>query len=204
MPADLLLALALVCPPGSHPDTPGSQGTAAIRIGQPAPDLEFCHWVRVPSSPSSGASTDAGGRPSFELQKAHGRVVLVQSLASAQDDEFAQQGLPLLLDASRSYGEGDLSLVLLCSSEQAEAVGGLVEKAGLDAGVGAVDKERRYFAPSRAARASYVIGRSGEIVWEGDLAQDGKGFSMGLAEALRRGTFRPLGKPFAQSLEPLL
>lgn len=189
-------------------EAPASAPELRMRVGQTAPPLDECTWVQGTQGADAGTVVrrvggDAGGELPFspedieaavqsigapQLNELHGRVVVVHTFDS-HDPEMIASGLLTLRDLSKAAADRRFMVVSLCDPSDVDGARRAFEYAEMENPLGHLKgaSAGRYFDREKlGSRAAFVVGRSGELVWQGDLVRDHKGFCAAVDVALAR------------------
>ncbi|MCC7011805.1 MAG: hypothetical protein IT454_04505 [Planctomycetes bacterium] len=187
---------------------PAAAPALQLRVGQTAPELEECTWARGVDSPRPGvivkksggefggdlpidptdleAAVQSLGAP--RLRELAGRVVIVHALDS-HDPQMIATGLLTLRDLEKAAADRGLLVITLCDANDVEGAQRALEYAEMNNPLGSAKTPGTglYFDRERhGSRAGFVVGRSGELCWKGDLVADTKAFCAALELALGR------------------
>jgi len=220
--------LSLVVQSGPSPSSATSAGRETppleLRVGQTAPPLEDCEWTLGLDGVPPGAEVDAPpitvgtgfgstgvtfkkparGAPSLEAL--HGSVVVI-SVVDSHAPEMVAKGLPMLRDLATAASDREFGLVLLCEASDVDGAQRAIDYAGPIGAFGHPRAEASALYSDRAARgahATFVVGRSGELIWMGDVVGAAKDFAAAVDAAFARRAAPRIDRTLSPTLEPAL
>ncbi|MCC7172107.1 MAG: hypothetical protein IT459_16805, partial [Planctomycetes bacterium] len=120
-------------------------------------------------------------------------------------DRVALTGrLASLYDLAVANEDRQLFVLALGAEADSEELDQQWRTAGVPGALGFVKEHALYADPARGAKSTFVVGRSGELVWLGDPSKDEKGFVAALDVALDRRPAPRITPPSVDALGPAL
>jgi hypothetical protein len=205
----LSLAAALQDGAPKPPQLPGvaADETPAARwkpvVGQPAPEIDCPTWIDS-GAPSKGKVTTTtsvsseGGVPvsrkAKKLADLADHVVIVHTFAW-NDAAAKDKALPLVRDLVAANSDRKLAAIGIADGLELEAAKASAKTLGLEHPIALEDlaKSKSPYADlsEHAACFAFVVGRGGGLLWQGNPAQDEKGFLAAVKSALE---LHPVGR----------
>lgn len=201
---DPLPPMPPVPPPVEKPAAPDAADAAPTWkpvVGQPAPEVACATWITEPGAKgvtTTTTVTNVGGVPvsrrARTLAELADHVVIVHTFA--WDDRAARDvALPLVRDLLSANGDRKLTAIGIGSAIEVADARSSAKSLQLEHPI-ALEKLNESRSPyvdlrAHAACWAFVVGRGGGLEWQGNPAQDEKGFLNAVREALDR---HPVGR----------
>jgi len=197
-------------PPSGEPLAPDAAPTWKPAVGQPAPEVAFATWITEPNAKGVTTTTsvsNVGGVPvsrrAKTLAELADHVVIVHTFA--WDDRAARDvALPLVRDLLAANGDRKLTAIGIASVLDVTEARAAAKALQLEHPI-ALEKlteSRSPYVDLRAHSAcwAFVVGRGGGLEWQGNPAEDEKGFLSAVDAALDRHPVGRLERPLHERL----